>query len=79
MFERELEYFKENQNELCSKYPGKTLVIIGKDVVGVFNNPLEAYCQTQKKYKLGTFMIQPCIIGTDAYTITINSNNAIWT
>lgn len=72
MFNEELNFFISHQNELLSKYQGKVLVIKGQTVVGVYQNPLEAYFEAQKKYDIGTFMIQPCDPGSEAYTVTIN-------
>ncbi len=42
-------------------------------MVGVYETALAAYCDAQKKYAAGSFMIQPCIAGPDAYTVTIAS------
>ena len=73
MFESELTYFITHQQELVSKYDGKALVIRGNEVVGVFDTPLEAYLEAQKHYEPGTFMIQPCAPGPEAYTVTIHA------
>lgn len=76
MFERELEYFISNQNELVKSYRGKVLVIRGQEIVGVYDTPLAAYIEAQKEHPLGSFMIQPCEPGPEAYTVTINSSYA---
>ena len=73
MFDQELNYFIDNQEELVEQYQGKVLVLIGKNVVGVFGDLKEAYKEAIKKYELGTFMLQLCEPGTDAYTVTISS------
>lgn len=72
-FKTELEFFIANQKRLVKKYGEKVLVIKGHEVVGAYKNTLEAYLEAQKKYKLGTFMIQPCQPGQAAYTVTISS------
>lgn len=74
MFEKELEYFITNQKQLVEEYEGKTLVLKGEEVVGVYGDPLEAYLDATKKYEPGTFMIQPCVEGSDAYTVTITAH-----
>ena len=74
MFDRELQFFIANQDRLVANHGGKTLVIKGEEVVGVHNNPLEAYLEAVKKYEPGTFMIQPCAKGSDAYSVTITSH-----
>jgi len=74
MFEEELNYFIANQNDLVSKHLGKVLVIKGRKILGVYTTPLEAFQEAQKTCAAGTFMIQTCIPGPDAYTVTITSN-----
>ena len=77
MFEKELAYFIANQEHLVSEHNGKFLVIKGEEVIGVYPTALEAYLETQKEHELGTFMIQPCTPGPEAYTVTISSPNIV--
>jgi hypothetical protein len=72
MFRQELDFFIKHQEALVRKYKGKILVIVKKKVVGVYKDALQAYLEAQKKYPVGTFMIQPCQPGESAYTVTIN-------
>lgn len=58
-----------------AKHNGKTLVLRGEKVEGVYGSALEAYLDAGKKYPLGTFMIQNCQPGPGAYTVTISSMN----
>lgn len=74
MFERELAFFIENQDELVAKYGGQVLLLKDASVAGVFDSPLSAYVAGQEKYELGSFMIQPCEPGPAAYTVTIASS-----
>jgi len=71
MYEQEFEYFRNNQSELVKKYPGKMLVIVGENVEGAFDTPLEAKLYAQKHFKPGEFMIQVCKPGKRAYTVTV--------
>lgn len=71
MFEKELNYFIKNQNELVAKHSGKVLVIKDDEVVGTYNSPLEAFVDAKSKFEAGTFMIQPCSAGVEAYTVSI--------
>ena len=71
MLEEELQYFIDNQGELLKRHLGRALVIRGKEVVGVYETPLQAYLASKKNYELGTFLIQRCEPGPDAYTITL--------
>ena len=72
MFEIELNYFISHQDELVAKHRGKTLVLRDQAVVGVFGTSLEAYLEARARYPLGTFMIQPCEPGPEAYTVTVS-------
>ena len=78
MLEIEFEYYLANQNELVEKYNGKFIVIKGKSVIGVYNSHSEAYNETQKTEVLGTFLIQHCLPGTDAYSQTFHSQVIIY-
>ena len=73
-FDKELAYFVANQKDLVAKYRGQVLVIKGDKVIGVYKTPLEAYLKAQKDNAIGSFMIQPCVPGSDAYTTTISSS-----
>ena len=72
MFDKELRFFIANQGELVKKYAGKILVIRADEVVGVYDSALQAYIEAQKQFALGTFMLQPCEPGPEAYTVTIH-------
>jgi len=71
MFTKELEFFINNQEQLVRQYKGKVLVIKDDTILGVYSTPLEAYLESQKTHELGTFMIQPCEPGPDAYSVTL--------
>lgn len=79
MFKEELDFFKSNQEKLVEEFGGKILVIKGSEVVGAYLSPLEAFIEASKKYEIGSFMIQPCIAGSDAYTVTISTLGVITT
>jgi hypothetical protein len=74
MFDGELQFFIANQDRLVANHRGKTLVLKGEEVVGVHDDPLEAYLAAVKRFERGTFMIQPCAEGVDAYSVTITSH-----
>ena len=79
MFQEELDFFKKNQDKLVEQYGGKVLVIKGNEVIGAYLTPLDAFNETVKKYEPGSFMIQPCKAGSDAYTVTISTLGMITT
>lgn len=72
-FSEELDFFIANQENLVKDFQGKFLVLKGQKVLGVYLDPLSAYIETQKEHPLGSFMIQPCVPGPEAYTVTISS------
>jgi hypothetical protein len=74
VFEQDLQYFVEHQEELVQKYEGRVLVIKDQRVIGAYDSALEAYLEAQKNHQVGSFLIQPCHPGADAYTVTITSH-----
>lgn len=73
MLETEFKYYLNNQNQLVEKYNGKYIVIKGEDVIAVYDSETEAYFETQKQHELGTFLIQYCEPGDEAYTEIFHS------
>ena len=71
--QKELEYFKAHQDELVKQYEGKFLIIKDQKVEGVYDTEIEAYTEAQKRFELGTFMIQQCIAGKESYTQSFHS------
>lgn len=69
---KEFQYYIDNQEELASKYNDKYIVIVGEEVVGVYDDISDAYSKPQEKYELGTFFIQKTGLGVENYTQTIN-------
>ena len=68
MLEKEFKYYLDNQNELVEKYNGRVLVIVNEKVVGDYVDDKDAYIDSIEKYELGTFLIQKCTPGDEAYT-----------
>ena len=73
MLEKEFEYFLENQEALVEEYPDKVIVIVGLEVVGAYDSHQEAISEALKRYERGTFLVQECKPGPDAYTLTFHS------
>jgi hypothetical protein len=71
--QKEFQYYLEHQAEFAEKHLGKFIVIKDQKVIGVFDERLEAYNETSKTHALGTFLIQQCLPGTQAYTATYHS------
>lgn len=70
MFETELDFFRANQDKLVAKYRGKILALQGQRVLGVYPTFFRAYIETQKEHPLGTFALQPCEPGEEAFSST---------
>ncbi|OAV74361.1 hypothetical protein Barb7_02153 [Bacteroidales bacterium Barb7] len=49
------------------------MVIVGNEVVGAYNDAMDALVESRKKYEPGTFLIQLCTPGEEAYTMTFHS------
>jgi hypothetical protein len=73
MLDKEFQYFIDHQDELVKKYNGRFIVIKDEAVIGDYSTNLEAYNETSKTHPVGTFLIQHCLPGKDAYTITFHS------
>ncbi len=73
MLEKEFKYYLDNQESLVEKYNGRFIVIVGEEVVGDYSTMDEAYTEATKCYKIGTFLIQECTAGDEAYTQTFHS------
>ena len=67
------------QSEFVKKYKGRVLVIVGENIVGDYASSEEAYLDSKNRYALGTFLIQKCTPGTEAYTRTFYSPRVIFT
>ena len=66
---QEFKYYLDHQAELVKKYNGKYLTIVGKKVVGAYNDEDEAYYMGRERYGAGNFLIQLCTPGDSAYTL----------
>lgn len=76
MLKEEFQYYLENQQFFVEHYNGKVIVLKDKKVIGVFDNEEIALHETKRSHKIGTFLIQKCTEGTDAYTQTFHSRVA---
>ena len=71
--ENEFKFYLDNQASILAKYGGKFVVIVGNEVVGAFDSMADAYFDSIKKYEPGTFLIQECTEGEEAYTQSFTS------
>lgn len=73
MLDKEFNFYIENQKMLLEEYKGLFLVIVGCEVVGHYATFADAYNDSSKKYTPGTFLIQHCTEGNEAYTQSFTS------
>lgn len=78
MLKEEFQFYLDNQSQLVSEFNGKFLVIIGQKVVGAYRTMHEAATKAAKKYQLGTFLIQQCTEGEEAYTQDFYNVNVVF-
>lgn len=70
---REFDYYVAHQHELIEKYNGKVVVIIGQEVIGVYDDELVAVESTSEDYEPGTFLVHRVSPGSGNYTQTFHS------
>jgi hypothetical protein len=58
MFERETAFYEENREKLREQHLGKHVVIVGEQILGVYDTAGEAYEETKKTIEPGKFMIK---------------------
>lgn len=74
MLEKEFAYFKSRHDELFSSYPNKYLIIKGNTVVYAAETFDEALKYALGKgMEIGTFLLQLCSEGSDAFTQTFHT------
>ena len=76
--QKQLDYFKSNQEKFVKKYNEKFLVIKDQRIQGVYDSEIEAYTNAKDKFGLGNFLIQQCLPGQESYTQTFHSRIAIF-
>jgi len=69
----EFDYYIAHQDELLRDHNGKFLVIKDQRVRGAYDTELDAYKTASAEYELGSFLIQHCIPGEEAYSQTFCS------
>lgn len=73
MLNKEFDYYLSNQADLVKKYNGRFIVIKDEKVLGDYSSEAEAYFETSKNHTPGTFLIQLCQPGEEAYTQSYHS------
>ncbi|MDR0519302.1 MAG: hypothetical protein LBG82_04535 [Clostridiales Family XIII bacterium] len=68
------DYFINNLASLYQKYGHRFLVIKNEKVIGAYNSFDDAFSETIKTEKLGTFLIQDCVSNPDDLIRTFQGN-----
>jgi hypothetical protein len=58
MFEKENAFYRAHLPEFLKEYPDKELVIIGNQVIGVYDRLGQAVQETAKTHEPGTFCVK---------------------
>jgi len=72
----QFDFYLENQEKLVKQHGGKYIVIKDRAVIGAYDSEAEAISKTTQKHELGTFIVQKCEAGDDAYTEVFHSRVA---
>ena len=75
--EREFNFYLRHQKEFVKKHNGKHIVLKDRKVVGVYKTDWDAFVESQKRHKLGTFLIQRVSPGQKDYTQIIYSPHVV--
>jgi len=60
VLEKELKYYQDNLEQLVQEYGGKFIVIKNAQVIGAYDDELEAVQKTATEHEMGTFFVQKC-------------------
>ena len=61
MLDRLQEFFEANRKKLAAEHHGQYVVIHDNEIVGFYDDELEAYEEAKLKYGAGSFLLQHCI------------------
>jgi len=70
------DYFTNNLATLYKQYGRRFLVIKNEQVIGTYNSFDDAFNETTKTEKLGTFLTQECVENPEDLILTFQGNVA---
>jgi hypothetical protein len=73
MFEQENAFYEANRENLRQKYLGKELVIIGDEIIGVYDDLKTAIDRTTQEHPLGTFCVIDIPVNPDDEEVCLPS------
>lgn len=74
---KEFDYYLAHQSELVKQYSGRVLVIKNETVLGDYESEPEAIAEASKTHAVGTFLVQRCTPGNEAYTGVYHTRFAV--
>lgn len=77
MLEPEFQYFLDHQQEIFQQYGDKVVVIVGDEIIGNYDNEIQAIVESRKTHPQGTFLVQRS--GPDARVYTAHFHSPIVT
>ena len=69
--DKQFRYFLDNQDDLVRDFQGKAVVLKDDRVQASFDDGFQAFLYGRTYFPPGTFIIQRCVRGKDAYTASI--------
>lgn len=73
---KEFEYYLAHQDEIVKQYNAMYVVIKNCEVIGAYEDQVEAINETQKEHKAGTFLVQLVSPGEAEYSQNFHSRVA---
>jgi len=58
--QEDYKYFVKNKEQFLNEFPDKFIVIKNKQVIGVYDDQVEAFTETSKEHEQGSFIVQQC-------------------
>ncbi len=77
VLKKEFEFYKKHQLSFVKEHEGKFVVIKDQKIQGVYNSEIEAYQEAQKKFVLGSFLIQKVETGKEGHSQTFYSRVSV--
>ena len=65
VLDREFEFYQKNKESILSKYENRFVVILNDQIIGIYDDRIEAIDETIKTHELGTFLVQHAVRGDD--------------
>lgn len=57
MLDKERRFYNARRHKLRQLYQNKFIVIVGKEITGVYETHADAYAEARKLFEIGTFLI----------------------